>query len=95
MAKAFLNLRDPKLHLTSTLPFGKFAGCRVCDILEENYAYVLWLHGKQPNLFHKSVVEEAEQFVREALEKVHYEEEVKPFLGSNNWFSDWDEDIPF
>lgn len=95
MAKSFSNLKDPKLGFHDQLPFGKFVGCRVHDIMPEDYEYILWLHEKQPNLFTREVIDEAIALRTEAAAEQHYNEEVKPYSGTSQWFSDWDDDIPF
>lgn len=96
MAINFNKLKDPKLDLLDKFTFGKFQMCRVCDILEEDYDYVLWLHGKNPQLFAAEVISEAKLLKKEATEKQYYEEERKPYTTSNAWYSDdWDDDIPF
>ena len=42
MAKSFTKLKDPKLQLTDTLRFGKLNGCRVCDVIQDHYEYLIW-----------------------------------------------------
>lgn len=96
MAISFNKIKDPKLGLLDKFTFGKFQMCRICDILEDNYEYVLWLHSKQPDLFSPIVIAEATQFKREAAQKIYEEEEVKPYTNTNPWsIDDWDDDIPF
>jgi hypothetical protein len=96
MAIQFNKLKSPRLSLLDRLPFGKFQDCRVCDIVPENYEYVLWLHNKSPQLFTKEVVDSAQTFKREAASEQHQREEIDPYLKSvSPWLSDWDDDIPF
>jgi hypothetical protein len=97
MAIIFNKLKDPKLNLLDKFTFGKFQMCRVCDILQEDYDYVLWLNDKNPQLFSTEVITEAKQLKQEAVQKQHYEEEDKPFENANPYFTldDWDDDIPF
>jgi len=97
MAIQFNKLKDPKLDMLDKFMFGKFQSCRVCDMLEDDYEYVLWLHAKSPNLFSATVISEAMQFKKEAAEKINEEEEVSPYLNANPWYSDLndDDDIPF
>lgn len=42
MAKAFTQLKDPKLSLTDKLTFGKLKDCRVCDVIEDHLEYLIW-----------------------------------------------------
>lgn len=42
MALNFKNLKDPKLGLTDKITFGKLKDCRVCDVIEDYFDYLLW-----------------------------------------------------
>lgn len=42
MAKAFTQLKDPKLSLVDKLTFGKLKDCRVCDVIEDHLEYLIW-----------------------------------------------------
>jgi hypothetical protein len=95
MAIKFTQIRDPKLQLTDTLSFGKLSGCRICDVIEDNYAYFQWLFKNSQIGFSSEVRATVAEFVRQAAEKQHHAEEVKSWLGNDPWFSDWDDDIPF
>lgn len=99
MAKAFTKLKDPKLQLTDTLTFGKFQGCRICDIIEEDYMYFDWLFKNSQIGFSDEVRATVEEFKRQANEARHIDEEEKPWAAAdaagNFFFSDWDDDIPF
>jgi len=96
MAITFNKLKSPKLDLLDKFTFGKFQDCRVCDILPENYEYVLWLHEKSPYMFTTVVVSHARQLKMETVAKIHKKEEEDPYNTSSPWFdSSWDDDIPF
>lgn len=41
MAKTFLSLKDPKLGGLDILTFGKLKGCRVCDVIQDHYNYLI------------------------------------------------------
>lgn len=43
MAKPFKDLIPTELGIFDSLTFGKFIGCRICDILAEEYDYLIWL----------------------------------------------------
>lgn len=96
MALAFTKTKDPKLQLTDTLTFGKFQGCRICDIIEQDYMYFDWLLKNSQISFSDEVKDTVKEFQRQATEKQHFEEEVKPWVSDNTgYFDDWDDDIPF
>lgn len=99
MAKAFTKLKDPKLQLTDKLLFGKFYGCRICDVIEEDYMYFDWLSKNSDIKFSDEVHNTVAEFKRQANEERHTEEEEKPWAAAdaagNFFFSDWDDDIPF
>ena len=42
MAINFKNIKDPKLGLLDKITFGKLKGCRVCDVIEDYYDYLIW-----------------------------------------------------
>ena len=95
MAKQFTKLRDPKLQLTDVLPFGKFQGCRICDCVEDNYEYFQWLTKNTQIQFSQDVLDTITEFWRQSTEQRFIEEEVKPWQSQTQYFSDWDDDIPF
>lgn len=98
MAKAFTQLKSPKLGLLDKLTFGKLKDCRLCDVIQDHYEYLIWAE-KQ------GFVKFDEEATTIILEQAHYkrwmdpiEVEEKPFASHriSSWFSDpWDEDIPF
>lgn len=93
MAISFSKISDPRFKLTDKLTFGKYQDCRVCDILEEGYEYVLWLHSKMQN-FSPEVIEKCNQF---KLDRVVEEEKNNnlAILKGDMWDQSWEEDIPF
>ena len=44
MAKTFGNLKSNKLDMLDKLTMGKFAGCRICDIIADDFEYLIWLN---------------------------------------------------
>lgn len=95
MAINFTKIRDPKLQLTDKLSFGKFSGCRICDVVEDNYQYFSWLFKNSQIGFSQEVHNAVAEFARQATEKQNQLEEIKPWQSNDAWFSDWDDDIPF
>lgn len=98
MAKAFNTLKDPKLQLTDKLPFGKFAGCRICDIIDEDWEYLQWLHKNTSISFGQQVLDKITQlWLYEDLEQ-HKREELEPWQTTGVYFSpdtDSIDDVPF
>lgn len=95
MAIKFNKLRDPKLELTDRLTFGKFAGCRICDCIEDNYEYFQWLTKNTNIQFSEEVLDTITEFWRQSTQQRFIQEEVKPWQSQTQYFSDWDDDIPF
>ena len=57
MSKSFSNLKDPRLALTDQITFGKLKGCRVCDVIEDHYEYLIWCEKQGYVKFQEIVVE--------------------------------------
>ena len=86
MAKSFGNLKSTKLDMLDKLTVGKFAGCRVCDIIADDFEYLIWLNKQgfanftalvMSDLLSRAGFKEAEEY---------YKNEVEPWK---------DEDVPF
>lgn len=102
MALSFKKLRDPRLGLTDTITFGKLAGCRVCDVAQDHYEYLIWAERAGYVKFQPEAIELIQEQASFAAWQVHEEQEVKP------WFEDdlvkrerkmirsiLDDDVPF
>ena len=94
MAKSFKSLKDPKLHLTDKLPFGKYKDCRIIDIMPDSWEYLMWLSKNTGVQFGQDVFDEITRHFRGYEDNRHEEEEIKPWMQENydNWSLD---DIPF
>ena len=86
MAKTFGSLKSNKLDMLDKLTMGKFADCRICDIIEDNFEYLIWLNKQgfanftapvMTDLLSRAGFREAEQ---------HYKNEIEPWEN---------EDVPF
>lgn len=79
MAISFSKLKNPALAPTDQLMFGKFKGCRVCDIVEDQFPYLMWLDANKMVSF----TTESKRLLVTAADlakaKRHYEEEEKPY----------------
>jgi uncharacterized protein (DUF3820 family) len=102
MAISFNKIKNPKLGITDTITFGKLAGCRICDVAQDHYEYLMWAEKQGFVKFQPEVVTLIQEQASFAKWQVHYEEEVKP------WFEDdllkreremirsiQDDDVPF
>ena len=102
MAISFTKIKNPKLGLTDKLTFGKLAGCRICDVAQDHYEYLIWAEKQGFIKFQAEVVELIQEQASFAAWKIHEEQEVKP------WFEDdllkreremirsiLDDDVPF
>jgi hypothetical protein len=102
MALQFNKLKNPKLGLTDTLTFGKLKGCRVCDVAQDHYEYLIWAEKSGFVKFQPDVITLLQEQASFAAWKIHEEQEVKP------WFEDdllkreremirsiQDDDVPF
>ncbi len=57
MAKSFLKLKDPKLGMLDKITFGKLQDCRVCDVIEDHYNYLIWAEQQGYVKFQQTVVD--------------------------------------
>jgi uncharacterized protein (DUF3820 family) len=86
MAKSFGSLKSTKLDMMDKLTMGKFAGCRICDIIADDFEYLIWLNKSGFVNFTTPVMTDlpARAGFKEAEE--HYQNEIAPWK---------DEDVPF
>lgn len=101
MAKAFSNLKDPKLGLTDKLTFGKLRDCRICDVVQDHYEYLIWAEKQGFVKYQTEVVELIqEQASFKRWQGIESEEEgdsdklmdtYQKFTG----YSDMEDDVPF
>jgi uncharacterized protein (DUF3820 family) len=86
MAKTFGSLKSNKLDMMDKLTVGKFAGCRICDIIADDFEYLIWLNKNgfvnftapvMSDLLSRAGFKEAEEY---------YQNEIAPWK---------DEDVPF
>ena len=102
MAISFKKLKDPKLGLTDLITFGKLKGCRICDVAQDHYEYLIWAEKSGFIKFQPDVVTLIQEQASFAAWQINEIEEVNP------WFEDdlvkreremirsiLDDDIPF
>jgi uncharacterized protein (DUF3820 family) len=88
MAKSFKSL-STETALDDQLTFGKFKGCRVCDIIESEFEYILWLDSNKMVKFSQAVLDKVSSLISERDADIFYQNEVQPYLDD-----DFD-DLPF
>lgn len=84
MAISFNKIKNPKLGLTDTITFGKLAGCRVCDVAQDHYEYLIWAEKSGFVKFQPEAIELIQEQASFAKWQVHYDEEVKPWFDENS-----------
>jgi len=102
MAINFNKIKDPKLGLSDKLTFGKFKDCRICDILEDNYEYLIWAEKNGYVKFQQIVIETIQETASfKAWEAPTELEKTDTYLknATKGGYifdeSDWYDDIPF
>jgi uncharacterized protein (DUF3820 family) len=89
MAKPFAQIKTTELSLTDKLTIGKFRGCRLCDIVEDEYEYLIWLEKSGMVKYSKEVIAKIHKIANFVEAKVHYQNEVKPYLDEDT------DDVPY
>lgn len=101
MAKSFTSLKDPKLGMLDKIAFGKLQDCRVCDVIEDHYNYLIWAEQQGYVKFQQVVTEAIQQqagFEQEQPYLEHEEVDVhlkKQMFGKYIYQVDLADDVPF
>jgi uncharacterized protein (DUF3820 family) len=98
MAISFNKLKNPKLGLTDVIGFGKLKGCRVCDVAQDHYEYLIWAEKNGFVKFQQESVDLILEQASFARWEIHQAEEVDPWKDNFSLPPDVffpDEDIPF
>jgi hypothetical protein len=107
MAISFKNIKNPKLGLTDTLTFGKLKGCRVCDVAQDHYEYLIWAEKSGYVKFQSEAIELIQEQASFAAWKINEIEEVAPYMDGNkheylaeiasrqDYDTSFDDDVPF
>lgn len=88
MALAFNKIRSTCLAPTDKLTFGKFRDCRVCDVWDDHYEYLIWASKAGYAKFDKAVISHLHERGNFAKIEEFYQNEIEPWL-------DHDLDLPF
>lgn len=89
MSKPFCKIKSTVLGLEDILTFGKYKGCRICDLIEDETSYLIFLEKDGYVKYNNDLIERIKQKAGFELEKVYYQQEILPYL-----IDDYD-DIPF
>ena len=107
MALQFNKLKNPKLGLTDTITFGKLKGCRVCDVAQDHYEYLIWAEKSGFVKFQPDVITLLQEQASFAAWKINEAEEVAPYMDGNkyeylaeiasrqDYDTSFDDDVPF
>ena len=86
--------------MQSKIRVGKLQGCRVCDVIQDHYEYLIWAEKSGLMKFTKIVVETIQEHAGYKSQQRHYEEEVAPYLKESvdmvkTTYEMFDDDVPF
>ena len=100
MSKSFLKLKDPRLGLTDKLTFGKLKDCRVCDVIEDHYEYLIWAEKQGYIKFQEIVVETIQEVAGykkwQPAEEYSSQDDIKDLYEKVTRIDyDWEDDVPF
>jgi hypothetical protein len=107
MAISFNKLRDPKLGLTDLITFGKLKNCRVCDVAQDHYEYLIWAEKNGFVKFRQESIALIQEQASFAAWTINQSEEVAPYLAGGKheylaeigtregYFDGFEDDVPF
>ena len=107
MALQFNKLKNPKLGLTDTITFGKLKGCRICDVAQDHYEYLIWAEKSGYVKFQQEAIELIQEQASFARWQINETEEVAPYMDDNkyeylaeiasrqDYDTSFDDDVPF
>lgn len=94
MAKSFKTLKDPKLHLLDMITIGKYKGCRVDSIVEQDHEYLIYMDKEKILSFSPEVLDKLKNKFSINNIEVHIPNDMK--YGNRYYLDDFDyDDIPF
>jgi len=100
MAKSFSNLKDPKCGMHDIISFGKLKGCRVCDVIEDHYDYLIWAEKQGYIKFQDIVVETIQEVAHfekwDSNAESNSQDDIKDLYEKVSRIDyDWEDDVPF
>jgi hypothetical protein len=91
MAISFKNIKSTVLDMTDKITVGKLQGCRVCDVVQDHYEYLIWADKQGFLKFTKIVIETIQEHAGYKAQQRHYEEEVAPYVAGGKY--EWQAEI--
>lgn len=85
MSLTFKNLKSPLLGWQSKIQVGKLRDCRVCDVAQDHYEYLIWAEKSGILKFTAETAQNIARIAGFVEQQQHYEQEVAPYL----------EDVPY
>ena len=108
MSLSFNKLKSPLLGLNDQITFGKFKGCRICDIVQDHYEYLIWAAKSGLVKYQPIVVETIQEMASFARWEQHYNEEIAPYkeqadkvqnvyevVSREGYYDTFEDDVPF
>lgn len=89
MAIQFKNVRSTTLDMQDKIAVGKLQGCRVCDVIDDDYEYLIWADKSGLMKFTTTVVKAIQKRAGYQEQQRHYDEEIKPWIDTDI------DDVPF
>ncbi len=84
--------------MQDNITVGKLTGCRVCDVIEDHYEYLIWANKQGMLMFTKIVTETIAEHAGYKNKQRHQEEEIEPYdkdLKDQNYLEIDFDDVPF
>lgn len=91
----FKSLKKTTLGITDVIPTGKFKDCRVCDVIEDQYEYLIWMNRNNFLQFTKPVIAKLHQLAAFAADEEFFDNEVAPYMESDYKEIEIFPDVPF
>lgn len=100
MAVSFNKLKDPKLGMLDKLTFGKLKDCRICDVIQDHYEYLIWCEKQGFAKYTQDVVDciaEQAHFEKwKAPDEHNSQDDIKDVYEKISRIDyDWEDDVPF
>ena len=108
MSLSFKTLRSPLLGLNDQISFGKFKGCRICDVVQDHYEYLIWAEKSGLVKYQPIVVETIQEMASFQRWEQHYAEEIAPYkeqadkiqcvyevVSREGYYDTFEDDVPF
>lgn len=84
MGKSFKSVKDTGLDEFDVLPFGKLKGCRIHDLINEDYEYLIWLEKNTSIRYNKGLIEKIKAKCLANGWERYKREEVDPYKDDYN-----------